>query len=145
MFGFLNKHFKIIPKIDLITILSCLYKDLFLQKSHSFLHDSWVPLSKFSLLIMIYFLDQIQVISFHLLILFFVKFILIFMEFYNWAFHSLNQWFCPTYNTCNWRLTSTDNCAFISLFISFFAFVKKLSVRNKLFVVAVQNLCILSL
>lgn len=145
LFSFLNKHFEIISEVYFITVLSCLYQNLFFQKSHSFLHDSWIPLSKLSLLIMIYFFNQVQIISFDFFILLLIKFIFIFMEFNDWAFHSLNQWFCPTDYACNWRLASANDSTFISIFIRFFSFVEKFSVGNELFVITVQNLCVFSL
>lgn len=145
LFGLLYQNFEVIPEVYFVSILSSLYENFFLQKLHCSFHDVGIPLCELRLLVVVNLFYKSQVPVFDFFIVLFLKLILIFVEFNDWTFHSLDQRFGPADDTCDWRFSSTNYSTIVSVFVRCFAFDKKLLISIQLFFVTVQNIGIFSL
>jgi hypothetical protein len=61
------------------------------------------------------------------------------------ALHARHQGFCPTDNTCHWRLTPADAQSHSTLFVACLSLLEQLAIHNKLLPVAFQNVSLLLL
>lgn len=112
---------------------------------HCSLHYVGVPLGEFWLLVMVDLFYQDQIFGFYLFVVLFLEFVLVLVEFDDWAFHALNQRFCPAYYTSNWRLTSADYSTVITILVRCLSFNKKLLICIQLLFVTIQHISVFSL
>ena len=90
LLGFLDQNLKIFFEIDFISIFVSFDQNLLFQEFHSPIHNIGGPLCIFQLLIVVYFFDKSQILILDFLIMFFLEFVLVFVELDNRTFHPLD-------------------------------------------------------